>query len=95
MPLLRDLSELIVKDCRPFYILLDVDPTIGLRRVKKRNDGKTRFDAESRSFHQRVRQGYRAHYQQEGAEGFLIDASQSVEVVSQKIAHYLKQLLLS
>lgn len=40
------------------YLLLDVEPEVGLKRVEGRNDGKSRFDAEALEFHTRVREGY-------------------------------------
>src|SRR5690606_11360026 len=39
------------------YILLDVDPVVGLARTDGRA-GNNRLDAESLDFHQRVREGY-------------------------------------
>jgi dTMP kinase len=61
-------------------IFLDVDPAVGIKRVEARNDGKTKFDAESLAFHQRVRAGYLQHVADFGPH-VVIDAGKSVERV--------------
>jgi len=64
------------------YILLDVDPVIGLARTDGRA-GNNRLDAESLDFHQRVREGYL-----QGIDKYnhvIIDASLPVEVVQEKL----------
>jgi dTMP kinase len=41
-----------------FYILLDVDPEIGLARAKNRGGDLTHFDKRKLDFHKRVREGF-------------------------------------
>jgi dTMP kinase len=41
-----------------FYILLDVDPEIGLTRAKNRGGDLTHFDRRKLDFHERVREGF-------------------------------------
>ena len=65
-------------------ILLDIDPEVGISRVESRNDGKTKFDAESLAFHTRVREGYLKHVADFGPH-VVIDASKSVEEVFAEI----------
>jgi dTMP kinase len=51
--------EVFLRDQTPqLYIFLDVDPTIGLARVRKRQGEKTHFDSRDLDFHCRVRKGF-------------------------------------
>ncbi len=62
LPLLQEVGEFVMNNCTPdAYLVLDVTPEVGLERVAKRNDGLTRFDAETLGFHRRVREGYLKH----------------------------------
>ncbi len=79
---------------RPFYLVLDVPPEIGLARVEQRGDGKTSFDAESLAFHERVRQGYLRHLNTvEGFDGELIDATRPLEEVWQAVKAKVEELI--
>lgn len=40
-----------------FWIFLDVEPEVGLKRVAERNEKKTIFDEQGIEFHQRIRNG--------------------------------------
>lgn len=40
-------------------LYLDIDPKVGLNRVRQRNNGMNRLDQEELDFHNRVRQGYK------------------------------------
>ena len=68
-------------------LLLDLPVPCGLERAGRRNKeaGTTvsegRFDAESRNFHERVRQGYLAMAAEEPERFAVIDASQTAEDV--------------
>ncbi len=56
---LQEVSDVVVQASMPdLYILIDVDPKIGLARVASRAKENDRFDDEKISFHSRVRQGY-------------------------------------
>ncbi len=88
---LRQLSERATAGLPPVhYVLLDVPPEIGLRRVKQRNDGETRFDAEKQAFHERVRAGYLQHYMDTNY-GMAIDARQSPEEVFEQAIQRIRQ----
>ena len=87
LPLLLQLSKGIVREVQPFYVLLDIDPEIGIERASRRGE-MNRLDAENIAFHHRVREGYLAHYDTLGA-GVRIDASQPVEEVARDIQHVL------
>lgn len=74
------------------YVLLDVTPEVGLERVAQRNDGLTRFDAETKAFHYRVREGYRAHVGL-GSYHKIINADLSLEEVSRQVDELVAPLL--
>ncbi len=81
LPIAREAIKAAVGDTMPdFTILFDLDPAEGIRRVEQRDDGKTRFDAESLAFHQRVREGYLKHVADFSPHA-VIDASGSVAEV--------------
>lgn len=61
--------------------LLDVDPSIGLLRVKGRS--LDRFEREKRAFHERVRVSFLTLAQKNKERIFLIDSSKPQEVVKQ------------
>lgn len=81
----RAATKAAVGDTMPdLTILLDIDPEVGIRRVEARNDGKTRFDAETLEFHRRVREGYLKHVGDFGKH-VVIDASKLVEDMQREI----------
>ena len=65
-----------------FY--LDIDPRLGLERVKKSGVESDRIEAESLAFHDRIRTAYRAIVAREPHRVHLIDASASSDEVFQK-----------
>lgn len=91
LPVLQKLTEEFVGDYRPRYVLLNVTPEVGLRRVASRNDGKTRFDAESLAFHRRVREGYLKSVV--GYNHTIIDADQPLETVWSEVAEVCIKLI--
>lgn len=91
MPFLIEASKWALDGLEPPYcLLLDVSPEIGLERVKRRSDGETRFDAEKLAFHERVRQGYLNHYEDNG-RGALIDARVPLVHVARQITDQMKK----
>lgn len=68
-------------------IVLDVPPQEGLFRVARRKERITTFEAESRSFHKRVRRGFRdsTHYNNSIGSMYLINANRPIEKVAQAI----------
>ena len=85
------IHESIGKDTPDLTIYLDIDPKIGIKRVESRNDGKTRFDAESLAFHTRVREGFLKHVGEFG-ERAVIDTTGSVEDVQKEIEKALGKI---
>jgi len=84
-PDLLDIARLAIAkaigDDKPdFTIYLDISPEEGIRRVEGRNDGKTRFDAESLAFHNRVREGFLKHVGEFGAHAVIDTSGQIADV---------------
>lgn len=83
LPLLETISRAVIDEIKPdLYILLDIDPTIGLSRTVGRRDNN-RLDAESIEFHQRVREGYLQEIDK--YNHLIIDASLPIETVQEKL----------
>ena len=62
-------------------LYLDIDPQIGLQRVKKIGQGQDRLESEKLTFHQAVRSAYLELAEQEKERITVIDASQSPDAV--------------
>ena len=58
LPFLNQITETLLPGIEPHYILLDVEPKVGLGRARTRPEQSTRFDLESLAVHERVRRGY-------------------------------------
>ncbi len=93
---LLDLAKLSIQkaigeDVPDLTVYLDIEPKVGIERVESRNDGKTRFDAESLAFHGRVREGFLKHVGVFGAHA-IVDTSGSVEDVQREIEKALQKV---
>lgn len=89
---LEEISNFVVDEYSPdLYILLDVDPEVGLKRVSNRSDENTRFDDEKLDFHKRTREGYIKHVGDLG-ENVVINANQSVDAIRQRVHEVLKSI---
>lgn len=64
--------------------LLDVEPTVGLDRARRRGD-LDRFEQEALEFFEAVREGYRHRVQQAPQRWRVIDAGESLEQVERQI----------
>lgn len=79
-----DITQQTVADCWPdLTLLLDVDPSVGVGRVK--DVAACRLDSESLDFHQRVRQGYLAEARTNSGRMRVIDASRLIRAVADDI----------
>lgn len=93
LELARLMAEKVVgEDAPDFIVYLDIPPEVGLARVEARNDGKTRFDAESVAFHTRVREGFLKHLPDFGAHA-IVDTSGPVEEVQKEVLAKLKPFM--
>ena len=72
-------------------ILFDLDPRIGLERINNNKDREiNRLDLEKLDFHEKVRAGYNAVYENNKDRIVKIDAEQSKENVINEIKNILK-----
>ncbi len=84
---LKSLYQFAVGNAKPdITFLLDIDPTVGLSRTKKRNlDVDERFEKESILFHQKVREGYLYLAKEEPARFHVLDATLSEDDLQKQI----------
>jgi len=87
---LRKLNDFATGDVKPsLTLLLDVPTEVGMRRISERVAGdKNRIDRienEAIEFHRRLREGYLDLARQEPDRIAVVDATQSVESVAEKI----------
>jgi dTMP kinase len=81
MKLITTLTDLAVGETKPdIVILLDLPPEIGLARKHSQNE-VNRLDAESLTFHQKVREGYLELAKEHPNSWTVIDATLSVEQI--------------
>lgn len=71
-------------------LLLDVDPEVGLRRLRGERD---RMEAMGEEFHRRVCANYRRMARELGGLAVAIDASQSADDVQAKIREVVRERL--
>lgn len=89
------LEQWVQQDLQPDLTLLyDVPVNIGLKRASMRS-ASDRIEQESKAFFDRVRQGYLMRAKQHPDRVRIIDASPSVELVTEQTTHTLDQYLES
>lgn len=71
-------------------LLLDLDPAIGLERIRSRTEAQTRYEQDDLAYHQRLRQGFLELAKREPERFTVIDASRNVEEVHQAIGEALQ-----
>jgi dTMP kinase len=94
--LVRRLNEFAVGDCRPgLTILLDVPAEESARRTRRRGvpAAGDRIEAETREFHQRVREGFLRLAQAEPDRIKVVDATPPVAVVHARIMELVDHAL--
>ncbi|ADE55776.1 dTMP kinase [Coraliomargarita akajimensis] len=75
-------------------ILIDLDPEVGLQRVKARSGGQLdRMEREALDFFQAVRQGYLALAEQESKRFLVLDGNHTIEALEQEIWNAVRQRL--
>lgn len=73
-------------------LYFDVDPTVGLQRVKKRSN-LDRLDQETLAFHKRVHDGYAKIVAQQPQRFIVIDAQQTAAQVASQACQIIEELL--
>ena len=85
---MRALERVTVGELRPdLTFILDVPAQVGLERAKERRAGGSadRFESESLSFHEELRQAFRMLVMSEGARCVVIDATEAKQTVADRI----------
>jgi dTMP kinase len=99
--LILDLHRHPPLDRRPHRtLLLDLDPAVGLRRARRRNDDRGvalsegRFEDEDLSFHERVRDGYLLLAGQDPSRFRVLDATGDETVVEERVWSAVRDLVV-
>lgn len=92
---LKDLYRFGVGDKVPdITFLLDIDPVIGIQRTKKRQSiSDERFEKESLSFHNDVRNGYLSLAKENTSRYVILDATQSLDKLEESIKNHVLRFL--
>lgn len=95
MDLIRQLNDIALDGFQPdITIILDLDPVVGLERVRARGDQFDRLEKEDIEFLQRAREGYLAQARENPDKFVIIDASRPLErVVADTLAAVEKRVL--
>lgn len=93
LPFLEYLKETTLGNCQPdrTYIF-DLDPIIGVNRALSRHTSETRFEKMDQSFHTRLREGFLEIAEMNPSRCKVVDASQTVDEISQEIIKDLSEL---
>ena len=97
----NEFCNFVCEDLKPdITIYLDIDPSIGIKRVKKEpfaNSDKCldRIEAEHISFHNKIRQGFHMIAEKEPDRFFIVDASLSKDQVFQSSLELIEKKLAS
>lgn len=87
------INEFAIEGYYPYKtIFLDIDEAVGLERIQSRTF-KDRLDQESLDFHHLVSEGYRLVYKKYEDRMIRVDASQSLEVVTEEAYQKVKAII--
>ncbi|MCL5261329.1 MAG: dTMP kinase [Gammaproteobacteria bacterium] len=93
MQRIAQLEQWVQGDLRPDYVLLlDVDVTVGMERIKK-NRVLDRLEVEQHSFFERIRNCYLEMAQKEPQRYKIINANLSEDQVKTQVTEVLRELL--
>jgi len=88
------INDLALNRFKPdMNIILDLDPTEGLKRVKSRGEGLDRLEDEKLEFLTKARNGYLQQAKQQPKTFTIVDASQSKEKVLADVLNIVDKLL--
>ena len=94
LALVKQINALALGDFRPdLYLILDLDPAIGLERVRERGNALDRLEAERLAFLQRARDGFLAQAQQSPGLFKVLDASRDAATVGDEALQHVEAVL--
>ena len=89
------IHEFALKSCEPdLTILLDIQAETGIKRALGRNESDQRFEQKGKQFHKRIRDGYLTLAAIYPKRIKVIDASQSVQSISDEVNLLIKPMLI-
>lgn len=90
-----EINKFAINDCMPnVSILFDIDPEIGLERIRKNSSREVnRLDLEKIDFHNKVREGYTKIYENNKDRMIKINAEQSIDQVFEEVKRIFLDLL--
>ena len=77
--------QMVLKVRPDLTILLDLDPTEGLRRKAAAGGAPDRIEAEDLAFHRRVREGFLDYAKRDPDRYFVVDASRGADAVAPEV----------
>lgn len=94
LSLVENINALALDGFRPdLYIILDLDPRVGLQRVQQRGAALDRLEAEQVAFLERARAGYLEQAMQEPQRFKVLDASRDVAAVTDDAIDLVERLI--
>lgn len=91
---LNTINEFALGDFKPdLTIIFDLDTEIGLKRAKARGEGEDRYERMSIEFHRKMRQGFLDIANSEPRRCQVVDASGTIEQVSDTIRNLVSKCL--
>lgn len=92
LDMVENIHRLVVGDFTPELVLiLDIPESVALKRAIDRGDGEDRFEKKGQAYHAKVRQAFRQIAQSDTSLYRLIDADQSIDLVSLQILQVVNQ----
>lgn len=94
LSLVKTLNSLALNGFRPdLYLILDLDPAVGLRRVQQRGAALDRLEAEQLAFLERARDGYLAQAEGDPQRFKIISADRDIATVTQEAIDHVEPLI--
>lgn len=92
--LIKSLNKSLINNLKPkITFLFDIDPKIGLRRSKKRNNNELRYENMPLSYHRKIRNAYLDMAKKNKKRIKIIDASLDEDSISEIIWSFVQKEL--
>lgn len=86
LPVVEEMHRISIGTFKPDLVfILDIDETVALARAEARGTGEDRFEKKGADYHKKVRSAFRSIAESDKQQYVLIDASGTIEQVSQLI----------
>ena len=92
--LIKNLNKLLINNLKPkITFLFDIDPKVGLKRSKKRNNNELRYENMPLSYHKKIRNAYLDIAKKNKKRIKIIDASLDEDSISEIIWSFIQKEL--